>query len=261
MHNTIVSSLRNIQQDHDVVIPFACESGSRAWDFASPDSDWDVRFIYVPNISYYFRLDERRPDDDPRDVIEIPITGDLDINGWELRKALGLIFRSNPTVFEWLNSPIIYQQSSQWVTYLRKLAMEFYSPMKAHHHYLSMANKNLREHLKGDMVRYKKYLYVIRPLLAVQWIAAGKGIPPMKFTELMDGVVTDIKLRREIKELLVIKMRGGEADLQPTRPVLNTFIQEMLDMYSKVPPDFTLESQPDITKLDRFLKDTVLYGI
>jgi predicted nucleotidyltransferase len=243
-----------IERDFNSTILFAIESGSRAWGFASPDSDYDVRFVYSPPLSYYFRVTDANRDmmlPENRDVIERPIDGDLDINGWCAGKALGLIYKSNPTIFEWINSPLVYRADQTWMGPLREMVKKFYSPMRAHYHYYSMAEKNLREYLKGEMVRYKKYLYVIRPLLCVQWIEAGLGVPPVNFMELVDGIVSDTVLKQEIDDLLEVKMRGGEADLQPTRPALNWYIQQMLMKYEK--PNYVEGERPDIRELDQFL--------
>jgi len=103
MRAQIMDALRDIEAKNDVSVLFACESGSRGWGFASPDSDYDVRFIYVNRLPWYLTVQPRR------DVIEVPISGDLDINGWDLRKALGLMRESNPTLLEWLRSPIVYR--------------------------------------------------------------------------------------------------------------------------------------------------------
>ena len=101
MKSEIVAQIQGIESTHDVTVLYACESGSRGWGFASPDSDYDVRFIYVHRLPWYFQVSPGR------DVIEVPISGDLDINGWELRKALGLIKKGNATLIEWLDSPVV----------------------------------------------------------------------------------------------------------------------------------------------------------
>lgn len=102
----VLVELEAIEQRHDVRVLFACESGSRGWGFASPDSDYDVRFLYVHKPEWYLRVEPQR------DVIERPIDDVLDVSGWELRKALQLMRRSNPTLFEWLDSPVIYREDA-----------------------------------------------------------------------------------------------------------------------------------------------------
>jgi uncharacterized protein len=248
----VMVELRDVEHRHDVTVLFACESGSRGWGFASPDSDYDVRFLYVHARDWYLRVEPQR------DVIERPIDDVLDVSGWELRKALQLLLRSNPTLLEWLDSPVVYRTDPQWMPTMSTLAKAFFSPMRGRHHYLSMAKKNFRGYLQGDLVRYKKYLYVLRPLLAVCWIDAGLGMPPMRFADLVAGTVSDPVLLTEINELLALKMRAGEAEQGPRRPAIHALIESMLadaehDRMYKRP-------EGDVASLDRFLSD-VLNGM
>src|SRR4051812_39464233 len=191
MRATVLEALGGLERRHDVRVLFACESGSRGWGFASPDSDYDVRFVYVNRMSWYLTLDAGR------DVIEQPISGELDVSGWELRKTLQLLRDSNPTLLEWLRSPIVYREDADWTARLRTLAEQGFSPVRGYHHYVSMARKNLREHLYADVVRYKKYLYVLRPLLAARWIRDGRGVPPMRFAELVAATTLEPALIAE----------------------------------------------------------------
>lgn len=131
----VLAELDDVERRHDVKVLFACESGSRGWGFASPDSDYDVRFVYVHRRDWYLRVEPQR------DVIEKPIDDVLDVSGWELRKALQLLHRSNPTLLEWLDSPVVYREDARWAPRLRSLATAFFSPMRGRHHYLSMAKK------------------------------------------------------------------------------------------------------------------------
>lgn len=245
----VLAELAAIEQRHDVQVLFACESGSRGWGFASPDSDYDVRFLYVHQLPWYLRVEPQR------DVIELPISDELDVSGWELRKALQLLHRSNPTLLEWLDSPVIYREQVDRMTKLRALAPHFFFAQRGRHHYLSMAKKNFRGYLQGESVRYKKYLYVLRPLLAVKWIDAGKGIPPMRFADLVNSTVTDAAFLDELNALLRLKMQAGEAEHGPRRPAIHAFIESELaqadaDRYYKRP-------EGDTTLLDRYLLETV----
>ena len=166
-----------------------------------------------------------------RDVIELPISGELDVNGWDLRKALALLRESNPTLLEWLGSPIVYREDAGAMTRFRTLAQDVFSNAKGWHHYASMAKKNFREHLQAEEVRYKKYLYVLRPLLAARWIRARSGVPPMRFAELAQHTLDatrDAALIAEINALLEVKMRAGEAATSPRWPGIHAFIEAEL---------------------------------
>jgi predicted nucleotidyltransferase len=104
INKLILEQLEQIEQEEQVTILYACESGSRAWGFPSQDSDYDVRFIYLHKPEWYLSIYDKR------DVIERPINNMLDINGWDLRKALNLFRKSNPPLLEWLQSPIQYKE-------------------------------------------------------------------------------------------------------------------------------------------------------
>lgn len=221
--------LAAIELESDVRIVFACESGSRAWGFASIDSDYDVRFIYVHRTEWYLSVDV----DDQRDVIETPIEDVWDVNGWDLRKSLQLLRKSNPPLLEWLQSPIVYREVGGTASAIRSLIPAYHSPVGAMYHYLSMAQKNYRGYLQGETVRRKKYFYVLRPLLACQWLEAGRGAVPMEFQQLLDASKLVDGLRTAIDDLLVEKRAGMESDLGPRIPELNAMIEAELGRLEK----------------------------
>ncbi len=221
---TILERLAAIEQTHAVRILYACESGSRAWGFASPDSDYDVRFIYARPRDWYLGIDlEHR-----RDVIEYPIDGVLDINGWDWRKALQLMHKCNPPLFEWLHSPIVYRTQPGFQEAMQALTPRYYMPLACAWHYLHMARGNYREYLQGDPVRLKKYLYVLRPLLAVGWLESGRGVAPTPFRELVETLVPSGALRDAIEHLLRLKQGGEELAWGPRIPILNDWIETEL---------------------------------
>lgn len=250
MRATVRGTLREIERDEDVRVLFACESGSRGWGFASPDSDYDVRFVYVRRLASCLTLEPGR------DVIERPISGELDVGGWDLRKALRLLRDSNPTLLEWLRSPIVYAQDELFAGRFAALAQESFSLVRGYHHYVSMAKKNLREHLAGETVRLKKYLYVLRPLMAARWIRERGTPPPMVFAQLVEGTLHDAALLADLNALLAIKMRAGEAGTSPRWPGLQAFIErELAEAPAHAPKDARKADGP---ALDRFLHDVVL---
>lgn len=220
MENIIQNELKKIEQQENITILLAVESGSRAWGFASPDSDYDVRFIYLRPLEDYLKLEKTR------DVIEIPITDELDINGWDLDKTLKLLYKSNPTVFEWFSSPIIYQ-TSPFTLRFQNLMQQYFSSKNGLWHYLSMAKGNFREYLKGDQVRAKKYFYVLRPILACQWILQKQTPPPMLFSELMRSQL-DPALKPVLDDLLDLKINSPEIQLIPRNDVINEYLEKTI---------------------------------
>ena len=201
-------------------IIMAIESGSRAWGFASPDSDYDVRFIYVRNKEDYLKLEGIR------DVIEWKLDEVLDINGWDIKKALQLLHKSNPTIFEWCASSIVYLATPDFEI-LKRAMPGYFSEKKALYHYWHMAQTNYREYLKGEEVRIKKYFYVLRPLLAAQWILDKKVAPPMLFDELVDAEL-DEKLRPELNHLLELKKTLPEMGMAPKVQIFNDYIEKIM---------------------------------
>ena len=199
----IVNRFKMTEKKYNVNILMAIESGSRAWGFASPNSDYDVRFIYVNRADWYLAVDL----EDKRDVIEYPIVDDIDLNGWDVRKALKLFWKSNPAFIEWIQSPISYIDDRSFRDECLNLLPEIYSVEKGIYHYRSMAKTNYRGYLREDRVPLKKYFYVLRPLFSIQWlekygVAVPKGIPAMSVDE---AVKAAEELQKGGATLLVVK--------------------------------------------------------
>jgi len=193
-----------IEQEKNVRIVYACESGSRAWGFPSVDSDYDVRFIYLNRPEWYLSINNKR------DVIEVPINDNLDINGWDLKKALNLFRKSNPPLTEWLNSPIVYLDKYGVADKLRALSYKYYSQTACTYHYFHMARGNHRDYLHGETVWLKKYLYVLRPLLSIVWMKQGRGVVPTDFNVIVDTIDIPEYFREAVRELVQKKKEGQE---------------------------------------------------
>jgi len=240
----IQQGLDDIEREHAVRVLYACESGSRGWGFASKDSDYDVRFVYVHPVDWYLSVERHR------DVIELPISGDLDISGWDLRKALQLLRKSNPALLEWLSSPIVYREDAPVMARFRELSREYYTPETCMRHYLHMASGNFREYLQGEKVWTKKYLYVLRPVLACRWIEGGHGPVPMAFARLLEAVAPEGPVRTAIDSLLEQKRAARELDEGDRIPVLNQFLgaeierlkQRLAGTRADVPPTDSLDA-------------------
>ncbi|MDO5133469.1 MAG: nucleotidyltransferase domain-containing protein [Eubacteriales bacterium] len=175
----IQDSLDQIERKYGVRILLAVESGSRAWGFASPDSDYDVRFIYMHEPAEYLRVDP------VKDVIEWQLDEVLDINGWDVKKALLAYGKGNPNIIEWANSNVIYRKNDAWDS-LKQTALHYFSEKAALCHYYGTAKKTLKMYLMDDQVRYKKYFYALRPLLCCRWIEAFHEAPPVEFDRLLE---------------------------------------------------------------------------
>ena len=250
MKDLIIEKLAQIEREEDVKILHAVESGSRAWGFPSPDSDYDVRFIYVRKPEYYLKLEKTR------DVIELPINDMLDINGWDLNKTLRLLHSSNPTLFEWMSSPIVYRQTD-FIDRLSPILDSYFSCKSGLHHYLSMAEGNYRDYLKSDMVKIKKYFYVLRPVLACKWILHKQTKPPMLFSALMESEL-EPSLKPVINHLLDIKMNAPEIKEIPKIEEINKYLDEVMASVHEEIFAYPGEHRADWAPLNELFLETVL---
>jgi len=223
MQKVITEQLDRLESEEQIRILYACESGSRAWGFPSQDSDYDVRFIYIRKPEWYLSIYDKR------DVIERPISDRLDISGWDLRKALNLYRKSNPPLLEWLQSPIRYAEKYSVIEQLREISPLTFSPKSCMYHYLNMARGNYRMYLQGEQVKIKKYFYVLRPVLACEWIERYGEMPPMEFDVLVERLVPkDGELWQTVQQLLVRKKSGEELDYEPRLSAINDYLEERL---------------------------------
>lgn len=247
------NALARLEAERNVRVLYACESGSRAWGFASHDSDYDVRFLYVHPSDWYLSVEDRR------DVIEEPLTDELDVSGWDLRKALRLLRKSNPPLLEWLKSPVVYQRDEVFTREFGELSERFYSPRRCFAHYLHMAAGNWRHYLKDrEQVSLKKYLYVFRPMLACRWIERSLGQVPMLFHELVEGVLEEPEVREALNVLVTRKQAGDELAVSAPDDVLSRFVaQELQRLEALHKPE---DVAGDVSELNRFFRRYALSG-
>lgn len=220
MKDIILRELKKIEEQENVKIIMAIESGSRAWGFASPDSDYDVRFIYVRKEEDYLKLEKTR------DVIEWKLDDVLDINGWDIKKALQLLHNSNPTVFEWCASPIVYWKTEEFA-WLKDILPQYFSVKKSLYHYWHTSETHYKTHLLSDEVNIKKYFYALRPLLAAKWILDKRCAPPMLFEELVEEEL-ETELVPEVNRLLDMKKTLPEMGKAPRIQIINDYVEREL---------------------------------
>lgn len=223
--------LAAIEQERDVTVLYAVESGSRAWGFESPNSDYDVRFVYAHKRDWYLTVRDKR------DVIEKPIVDDYDLSGWDVRKALQLLRKSNPSLLEWLQSPVVYFDDNKLAPAMRRLVNNHFSCMRSMHHYRSMTHTNYRGYLRETMVPLKKYFYVLRPLMAARWVERFELVPPIEFERLLVMLDDEPNVLANAHDLLATKKAALEKQLIPQRRVLTDFIESELERlkHAKLP--------------------------
>lgn len=234
MKRKIIQELEHIEKKHAVRIISASESGSRAWGFPSNDSDYDVRFIYANKPDWYLTIGNKR------DVIELPVDQILDINGWDLKKALQLLRKSNSPLMEWLSSPIKYRVLPHAYEKLSALSRLAFLPETSCHHYLSMARKSV-EILNGDKkAKLKTYMYAIRPILCCKWIIQHLSQPPMHISDLLTELDVDKSFKDNVTELIDIKKRHSEKYRLERSEFLDSYIDNKIaTLQEKIPKNPT----------------------
>lgn len=219
MGNKILEKLKEIELQKGVEILYVCESGSRAWGFASPDSNYDIRFIYKHDLDYYMSLWEKT------DVIEFITEDDVDGSGWDLRKTVKLLAKSNAPLLEWLYSPVVYYQDEAFASEMRKLAESCFSPIAYLYHYLG-TTKNFMDVCTAKEVKLKGYFYALRTALAGKWIIENNSFPPVAFEELLP--IAPLHIQEKVKELMEIKANQNESYLHPKEVSITDFLMETI---------------------------------
>nr|WP_315174296.1 nucleotidyltransferase domain-containing protein [uncultured Flavobacterium sp.] len=213
MKDKILHKLQQIEHEKGVTLLYAVESGSRAWGFASPDSDYDIRFIYRHDLNYW----------EQPDVIEFMTKDDLDGSGWDLRKTVQLLAKSNAPLLEWLYSPVVYYENETFATQMRALAKDCFSPIACLHHYLGTTKKFMAV-CEQDEVKLKSYFYALRTALAGKWIIENNSFPPVAFAELLP--IAPQNIQDKIKELMQLKAHQDESYLHPKETLITDFLIE-----------------------------------
>lgn len=238
----IQTILTQLEQKKDIKILFACETGSRAWGFPSPDSDYDVRFLYMHKRDWYLSLSQHK------DTIEY-MDGELDITGWDFRKSLLLLKKSNVPLIERFQSPITYFEEEGFKTEFKQLIESYYSPTAVFFHHYSLAQKFWEELKDNKTVKLKSYFYLIRSLLSCYWIIQDKSVLPMHIEGLMTKI--DSERRDELRALIHIKAGVGEKYLHPGDESLHQWITGMFELLEKTKENLGV-SRKDNSALNNF---------
>jgi predicted nucleotidyltransferase len=247
MKTEILNKLNAIEKEHSIEILYACESGSRGWEFASPDSDYDVRFIFIRPMESYLSIA------DADDCLSFPINDELDIYGWDIRKVLKLIAKSNTTPFEWLQSPIVYREKAGFRDELWEICQHYFNKRSNMHHYIGIAKGAMNTMTEGE-ITIKKLFYVLRPLLAAKWCMVKNSIAPMRIGPLME--VLPESMHAEVKELIKHKAGKNEGHVIAVSDRMESYIENELELCNNA--TFELEKNHfSIERLDVFFRKTV----
>lgn len=256
MKELILQKLKEVEEMYEVQVLYAVESGSRAWGFPSKNSDFDVRFIYIHHPHWYLAIDPQGVGT-KRDVIELPINTLLDMNGWEITKALRLFRKSNPPLFEWLGSDNVYYQKYLFIEKLRLLEPEVFNPVAILHHYLNIAKSNYKKYLQGSEVKLKIYFYVLRSIFACLWIKKYNAVPPVAFRELLQEMILEEDLKSKIEHLLEWKKSGEEFNFASQIKPINDFLEKEITSMEEYVKTLTLEINNPTERLNHLFRETL----
>lgn len=249
MEEKIKGYLREIEKENDVRILMACETGSRAWGFPSPDSDYDVRMIYVHKRDWYLSLKEEK------DTIEIMLEdGEFDITGWDLRKSLRLLWKSNAALLERIQSPILYCKDDDFINKIDKIADAAYSRISTIHHYMSMAKKALEDVINKEEYKLKKFFYALRASIACKWILDREEKPPIVFQEMLAGLNIDSNHIKRIEELIALKATISETYMHSGEEELLDLMNQCLKRAGREGQELP-SGKTDFEEVDRFFRD------
>lgn len=248
MKTTIQQKLAEIEKTHGIKILYSCESGSRAWGFPSPDSDYDVRFIYTRSLNDYLTIHPKK------DHLSFPINDELDIYGWDISKVLQLIAKSNTTPFEWVQSPVVYKEDTTFKDELWTLSQSYFCSRRNIHHYLGIA-RGAMETMDGKDIKIKKLFYVLRPILAALWCVEKNTIAPMSIYPLMDLLTDD--LRKKVLSLIELKSTANESYLIELDQYIKTWIDRTFDYCMEVSLQLA-KKDFDRKIADEFFRKTIL---
>ncbi|MDQ8183800.1 nucleotidyltransferase domain-containing protein [Pelagicoccus sp. SDUM812005] len=223
MIDQIETTIRNLESERNITVLYACESGSRAWGFASPDSDYDLRFIYAHRKDWHLQLQKRD------DTIDLMLPNDLDLSGWELAKTLRLFATCNLALNEWLGSPVVYWEPNSFRNELLALVPTHFNPKKGMHHYLSMAKGVAADHFDGSHIKIKKLFYILRPLFACLWIEKRITMPPTAFQKMLDDSLAPPAIIDAIAKIQKRKETAAEGFVIEVPQTVKAWIENAID--------------------------------
>jgi predicted nucleotidyltransferase len=254
MKQNILSHLKDVEQQYDIKVLYAVESGSRAWGFHSEESDWDVRFIYVHKLDWYLKVNAGR------DVIEEMYDDNVDLVGWDLRKTLQLFRKSNPSLMEWLHSPIIYYADDDFLSQMLTLEPRYFNAAKMMYHYENLYIKHDKRYLQNTAYPLKRFLYYLRGILACRWLEEYGTLPPVLFAELVNAIVVEENICYKINELLALKKKSKENDQKEVDTELVEYAKRWADYYEQKMKSFYPEKNiiKDIGDLDNILREFII---
>ena len=276
MNEEIIKKLREIEKNNNVKIIYAVESGSRMWNFASRNSDYDVRFLYVGSPKYYLSIENKK------DYIQIMDKDKVfDFSGWDIKKALGLLLKSNMSLYEWISSPIIYIKTKEMDAFT-EAAQYCWDKKKLIYSYIHLASGNYKAYvLNKPKIKLKKYLYILRTIAACMWLEkyfvakdlndvnSAQKIPvpeacPISIDNLSEMIKNDNDYIYELlQKIIKTKREGVEDTLSCPDKQADKWIEDKIRYYKSMDNDLKIsKSKYKKKKADiEAMLDKFFYGL
>ena len=251
IRESILNKLKETENIYKVKIPLAIESGSRGWGFASIDSDYDCRFIYVHLKDRYLSVFDKK------DVIEYASDAIFDINGWDIKKVLLHITKSNAVMHEWLSSNEIYIKDKYIAGLLQDLASDYFNPIAASYHYLSIAKNTFNEIITTDEAKLKKYFYILRPIANLNFIYQYGKIPYMEYDKTLNEIDVGLEIIALINELKQIKAVSNESHKIKTNKTLIQYFQKEIDLFTEKLKEMKFNKNRNYEKVDKVFREII----
>jgi len=251
IYNVILQKLRSAEESEKIRIPLAIESGSRGWGFASPDSDFDCRFVYAHERDWYLTVFDKP------DTLECANDKVFDVNGWDLLKFIAHIVKSNAVMFEWLSSNEVYIRDKTITALLWELAAQFFNPISVSHHYLSLAKRKCAEIATEETAKLKKYFYVLRPLANLKFIEVYGKMPYMEYARTLAEIEINKQVASEIARVSEIKKGADESYAIPTNTVLTSYFDAEIARQDERLKTLTFEKNRDYERADTVFRQII----
>lgn len=256
MHDKIREFLWKLEERKDIRILLAVESGSRAWGFESKDSDWDVRFIYARPLQWYMSIDTKWDE-----TLEGTGPDDIDYQGWNLPKALRLMYNANGAIHEWIHSPIVYLADDRFMDQMQMRSPEYFDPYRAMHHYRQLASGNMQRYITGnDEFKLKRVLYVWRATMVAKYIREFGTFPGTHIQPLLDES-THLHIPNNIQVLvdflLAKKSNADELGVgtwEEFRPLVDYLNDELQNLEAFLSSDELSQINKTPTRLNTILR-------
>lgn len=210
MNKTIImDELYKIAREQDMTILYASEVGSRVYGFASKNSSFDVRFIFMRKESYYLRIQRNLKDD--IDTFTTISGINIDMHGWEITKFLTQLHKGSYSAIEWLKSPCVYIEDKQFKKLLGNIN-SYFIPYRAAIAYRNLAKDMKKEIDKEDIVPIKNYLHAINFILDARMCSINK-VPPVLSMSMKLHLVKNDEVLKIILCLIDERTKNNTTDI------------------------------------------------